>query len=275
ARAVFRIYVKRSKVAETQFESSRELIKMIHFNNIVVTDLLAEIKGEAPVMSSEPVKMDPKKAEEYKWREKDRTDLYRIYFLNCFIGKTVGRSFGQRVTTVRDKIELLRLAQLRGILGLTPTEVVDVHIGYAEQAFRKEAQFILADGQLSEERIERLNKLQKKHELPLESAQKIIKSITTTKIGGAIEEAMSQGNISIEKIRKLRASNVDLDKVISKGVRENAFKKIVYGIFSSGTGDFSEEEVYERIPEELGIDAYKAKKVVQDCAKKILSSSLV
>ncbi|KAH9290833.1 hypothetical protein KI387_034950, partial [Taxus chinensis] len=162
-------------------------------------------------------------------------------------------SFGQWVTTVRDKIELLRLAQLRGILGLTPTEVAD----------------------LSEERIERLNKLQKKHELPSESAQKIIKSITTAKIGGAIEEAMSQGNISIEQIRKLRVSNVDLDKVISKGVRENAFKKIVYGIFSSGTGDFSEEEVYERIPEELGIDAYKAKKVVQDCAKKRLSSSLV
>ncbi|GLJ44162.1 hypothetical protein SUGI_0921430 [Cryptomeria japonica] len=303
-RAMFRIYVKRSKAVENQAEAARELKKMIHFNDKVVTELLADIKGYSSVVSPELPKEEPKKekddefseklkmprqVKDYKPREqiqteitlkddlslRDRTDLYRTYFQYCITGEPVGRQFGMQVRKRVDKTEFLRLKQLREILGLTQEESSVVHISYSEQAFRKKAEVILADGQLSKERMEILNELQKQLELPDESAQKIIKSITKTKISGAIEAALSQGKITIEQIRKLREANVDMDEVISEGVRENVFKKIIDGIFSSGTGDFNEKDVYERIPEDLGMDASKCKKLVQDSAKERLSNTLV
>lgn len=307
-RSVFVNYVKRARTAESRTESARELKKMIIFNNLVVTQLLADIKGESPIVSPEPAKEEPKQEEEDEWESletwrktkpskeledklgaeaqseitlkddlslRDRTDLYRTYLLYCISGETTGLPFGTQIVTRKDNKEYLRLGQLGGILGLTPKEVVDVHRNLAEQAFRQQAQVILADGQLSKARIEQLNELQKQVGLPSESAQKVIKSITTTRISGAIEAAVSQGKMTITQIRELREANVDLDNMITKAVRENLFKKIIDEIFSSGTGDFNEEEVNERIPADLGIDVNKAKKIVQDLAKERLSNSLV
>lgn len=307
-RSVFVTYVKRARTAESRTESARELKKMIIFNNLVVTKLLADIKGESPVVSPEPAKEEPKQDEEDKWESlqtwrktkpskeledkfgaeaqseitlkddlslRDRTDLYRTYLLYCISGETTGLPFGTQIVTKKDNKEYLRLGQLGGILGLTSKEVADVHISLAEQAFRQQAQVILADGQLSKARIEQLNELQKQVGLPSESAQKVIKSITTTRISGAIEAAVSQGKMTIAQIRELREANVDLDNMIAKEVRENLFKKTIDEIFSSGTGDFNEEEVYERIPADLGIDVGKAKRIVQDLAKERLSNSLV
>lgn len=311
-RSVFVNYVKRARTAESRTESARELKKMIIFNNLVVTQLLADIKGESPIVSPEPAKEEPKQEEEDEdedeweslqtWRKtkpnkeledklgaeaqseitlkddlslRDRTDLYRTYLLYCISGETTGLPFGTQIVTRKDNREYLRLGQLGGILGLTPKEVVDVHRSLAEQAFRQQAQVILADGQLSKARIEQLNELQKQVGLPAESAQKVIKSITSTRISGAIEAAVSQGKMTIGQIRELREANVDLDNMITKEVRENLFKKIIDEIFSSGTGDFNEEEVNERIPVDLGIDVSKAKKIVQDLAKERLSNSLV
>ncbi|CAA2951297.1 TIC110, chloroplastic isoform X1 [Olea europaea subsp. europaea] len=63
--------------------------------------------------------------------------------------------------------------------------------------------------------------------------------------------------------------------MISESLRENLFKKIVDDIFSSGTGEFDEEEVYQKIPRDLNINAVKAKEVVQELARSRLSNSLV
>ena len=119
-------------------------------------------------------------------------------------------------------------------MGLTPKEVVDVHRNLAEQAFRQQAQVILADGQLSKARIEQLNELQKQVGLPSESAQKVIKSITTTRISGAIEAAVSQGKMTITQIRELREANVNLDNMITKGVRETYSRRSLMKYFLLG-----------------------------------------
>ncbi|XP_073112675.1 protein TIC110, chloroplastic [Elaeis guineensis] len=308
-RKVFMNYIQRSRGAGNRIEAAKELKKMIAFNTLVVTELISDIKGEPTTISAEPVKDDSKQTdEEDEWEslqtlrktrprkeleaklgkpgqteinlkddlpERDRADLYRTYLLFCLSGEVTVVPFGAQITTKKDNTEYLLLNQLGGILGLTGKEIVEIHRNLAEQAFMKQAEVILADGQLTKARIEQLNEVQKQVGLPAEYAQKVIKNITTTKMAAAIETAVSQGRIGIQQVRELKEANVDLDSMISERLRENLFRKTVEEIFSSGTGVFDDEEVYQKIPSDLSIDAEKAKGVVQDLAKARLANSLV
>lgn len=309
-RRIFLNYVKRARTAENRTEAAKELKKMIAFNTLVVTELVADIKGESSgTPSEEPTTEEEKQpAEDDEWEslqtlrkirpskelaakmgkpgqteitlkddlsERDRTDLYKTYLLFCLTGEVTKIPFGAQITTKRDDSEYLLLNQLGGILGLTASETVAVHRGLAEQAFRQQAEVILADGQLTKARVEQLNELQKQVGLPTQYAEKVIKSITTTKMAAAIETAVNQGRLNIKQIRELKEANVNLDSMISESMRENLFKKTVDDIFSSGTGEFDETEVYEKIPSDLNLNAEKAKALVQDLAQSRLSNSLI
>lgn len=301
-------YIQRSKSAGNRTEAARELKKMIAFNTLVVTELIADIKGE-PAAPEEPIDVEAKQVDvEDEWEslqtlrktqpskelesklskpaqteinlkddlpERDRAEIYRTYLLFCITGEVTTVPFGAQITTKKDNSEFLLLNQLGGILGMSGKEIVDVHRNFAEQAFMKQAEVILADGQLTKARIEQLNEVQKQVGLPAEYAQKVIKNITTTKMAAAIETAVSQGRIGIQQVRELKEANIDLDSMISERLRENLFRKTVEEIFSSGTGVFDEVEVYEKIPSDLSINAEKAKGVVKELAKTRLSNSLV
>lgn len=310
-RKIFINYVKRSRAAGNRIEAAKELKKMIAFNSLVVTELVADIKGESSdAASEEPIKEEEVQIEEdddwdsletlrkIKPREKltaklgrrggqteitlkddlperERTDLYKTYLLFCLTGEVTKIPFGAQITTKKDDSEYLLLNQLGGILGLTDKEIVEVHRSLAEQAFRQQAEVILADGQLTKARIEQLNEVQKQVGLPPQYAQKVIKNITTTKMAAAIETAVSQGRLNIKQIRELKEASVDLDSMLSESLRENVFKKTVDEMFSSGTGEFDGEEVYEKIPLDLNINAEKAKGVVHELARTRLSNSLI
>ncbi|EEF44660.1 protein TIC110, chloroplastic [Ricinus communis] len=314
-RKIFMNYIKRARTADNRTEAAKELKKMIAFNTLVVTELVADIKGESSDTQPEEPKEEEKQIEEdeewddEEWEsietlkkikkpseelaakmgkpgqteinvrddlpERDRTDLYKTYLLYCLTGEVTRIPFGAQITTKKDDSEYVFLNQLGGILGLTVKEIVEVHRSLAEQAFRQQAEVILADGQLTKARIDQLNEVQKQVGLPPEYAQKVIKSITTTKMSAALETAISRGRLNMQQIRELKEASVDLDSMISERLRENLFKKTVDEIFSSGTGEFDEEEVYEKIPADLNINAEKAKGVVHMLAKGRLSNSLI
>ncbi|KAL4611351.1 hypothetical protein ACB092_08G117800 [Castanea dentata] len=314
-RQIFINYIKRARGAGNRTETAKELKKMIAFNTLVVTELVADIKGESSDTSSEePVKEEAKQVEEKQFEEdeewesiqslrkirpgkelaarlgkpgqteitlkddlpeRERTDLYKTYLLYCLTGEVTKIPFGAEITTKKDDSEFVLLNQLGGILGLGANEIVEVHRSLAEQAFRQQAEVILADGQLTKGRVEQLDELQKQVGLPPQYAQKIIKSITTTKMAAAIETAVGQGRLTIKQIRELKGAGVELDSMISESLRENLFKKTVDDIFSSGTGEFDEEEVYEKIPSDLSVNADKAKRVVIQLAQSRLSNSLI
>ncbi|PHT61603.1 Protein, chloroplastic [Capsicum annuum] len=307
-RKIFISYIQRARGAGSRTESAKELKKMIAFNNLVVSQLVADIKGES---SDTPLEDTPKEQvqqnedEDEEWEslqslrkvkpskdnlrkeiqteitlkddlpERERTDLYKTYLLFCLTGQVTRIPFGAQITTKKDDSEYVFLSQLGGILGLTNKEIVEVHRGLAEQAFRQQAEVILADGQLTKVRMEQLNELQKNVGLPPQYAQNIIKSITTTKLAAALETAVGQGRLSIKEIRELKESSVDINTMISDSLRENLFKKTLDDIFSSGTGEFDEAEVYENIAKDLNINAEKAKKVVHELARSRLSNSLI
>ncbi|KAK6163835.1 hypothetical protein DH2020_000699 [Rehmannia glutinosa] len=307
-RKIFISYIQRARAAGSRTESAKELKKMIAFNNLVVTELVADIKGDSPdatppeeptttveqqteddeeweslqsLRKARPTKESTGKSSQTEINlkddlpDRDRADLYKTYLLFCLTGEVTRIPFGAQITTKKDDSEYVLLNQLGGILGLTDKEIVEVHRSLAEQAFRQEAEVILADGQLTKSRIEQLNELQKNVGLPPQYAQKIIKSITTTKLSAALETAVGRGRLSIKEIRELKENGVDVDNMISGSLRENLFKKTVDDIFSSGTGEFDEEEVYHKIPKDLNIDAEKAKGVVHELARTRLSNSLL
>ncbi|KAH0876794.1 hypothetical protein HID58_064188 [Brassica napus] len=309
-RRVFTNYIRRARSAENRTESAKELKKMIAFNTLVVTEMLADIKGESSDKKpeEEPVQEKEEVSEDEEWGsleslkktrpdkelaekmgkpgqteitlkddlpDRDRIDLYKTYLLYCLTGEVTRIPFGAQITTKRDDSEYLLLNQLGGILGLTSKEIVNIHVGLAEQAFRQQAEVILADGQLTKARVEQLDELQKEVGLPQPQAEKVIKNITTTKMANAIETAVNQGRLNIKQIRELKEANVSLDSMIAVSLREKLFKKTVNDIFSSGTGEFDETEVYETIPSDLSIDLEKAKGVVHDLARSRLSNSLI
>ncbi|KAL0697390.1 hypothetical protein Bca4012_053512 [Brassica carinata] len=310
ARRVFTNYIRRARAAENRTESAKELKKMIAFNTLVVTEMVADIKGESSDKEpEEPVQVKKEEdGEDDEWGsleslkktrpdkelsekmgkpgqteitlkddlpDRDRIDLYKTYLLYCLTGEVTRIPFGAQITTKRDDSEYLLLNQLGGILGLTSKEIVNIHVGLAEQAFRQQAEVILADGQLTKARVEQLDELQKQVGLPQPQAEKVIKNITTTKMANAIETAVNQGRLNIKQIRELKEANVSLDSMIAVSLREKLFKKTVNDIFSSGTGEFDETEVYETIPSDLSIDVEKAKSVVHDLARSRLSNSLI
>ncbi|KAF5954351.1 hypothetical protein HYC85_007207 [Camellia sinensis] len=307
-RKIFMTYVQRSRAAGSRIESAKELKRMIAFNSLVVTELVADIKGESSeTTSKEAIKEDDRQIddEDEEWEsiqslkkirpskelsgkasqteitlkddlpERDRADLYKTYLLFCLTGEVTRIPFGAQITTKRDDSEYLLLNQLGAILGLTNKEIVEVHRSLAEQAFKQQAEVILADGQLTKVRVEQLSELQKQVGLPPQYAQKIIKSITTTKMAAALETAVAQGRLSIKEIRELKEAGVDLDNMVSESLRENLFKKTVDEIFSSGSGEFDEEEVYQKMPQDLNINAEKTKRVVHELARSRLSNSLI
>ncbi|KAK1412731.1 hypothetical protein QVD17_34210 [Tagetes erecta] len=308
-RKIFISYVQRSRASGSRTEAARELKKMIAFNNLVVTELLSDIKGESAETPEDAViDVEAKPVEEVdddEWEslqtlrkvkparlttgkpgqteitlkddlpDRDRTDLYKTYLLYCLTGEVTRVPFGAQITTKKDDSEYVFLKQLGGILGLTDKEIVEVHRSLAEQAFRQQAEVILADGQLTKARVAQLNELQRQVGLPSEHAQKIIKNITSTKMAAALETAVGQGRLSIREIRELKGSGIELDVMVSQSLRQNLYKKTVDDIFSSGTGEFDEVEVYEKIPEDLSIDAGKARDVVHELARTRLSNSLI
>ncbi|KAK4350992.1 hypothetical protein RND71_030305 [Anisodus tanguticus] len=307
-RKIFISYIQRARGAGGRTESAKELKKMIAFNSLVVSQLVADIKGESsdtPPEETQKEQVEQTDEEDEEWEslqslrkvkpskdtlrkeiqteitlkddlpERDRTDLYKTYLLFCLTGQVTRIPFGAQITTKKDDSEYVLLSQLGSILGLTDKEIVEVHRSLAEQAFRQQAEVILADGQLTKVRMEQLNELQKNVGLPPQYAQNIIKSITTTKLAAALETAVGQGRLSIKEIRELKESSVDINTMISESLRENLFKKTVDDIFSSGTGEFDGAEVYENIPRDLNINADKAKKVVHELARSRLSNSLI
>ncbi|KAL6508995.1 hypothetical protein OROHE_021554 [Orobanche hederae] len=304
-RQMFIVYIQRARTAGNRRESVKELKKMIAFNRLVVTKLVADIKDDT-LPPEEPTTKEEQETEDVdeEWvslqslrearltndstrklsqkeinlkddlPDKERADYYKTYLLYCLRGQVTGLPLGSKIKK-NDSNEYVLLDQLCGILGLTNKEIAEVHRSLAEQAFRKKAEVMLADGQLTKSRIDQLNELQKNAGLPPQYAKKIINSITTTKLSAALETAVGRGRLGIKEIRELGENGVDVDNMISASLREKIFKKTIDDIFSSGTGEFDTEEVYQKIPKDLNIDADKARGFVHAFARSRLSNSLV
>jgi uncharacterized protein YdcH (DUF465 family) len=205
----------------------------------------------------------------------DRANLYEAYLHYCLAGEVTETTFGLHLPTKVAEDEYKRLDQLGDILGLNPDETRQIRVNIAEKAFIKDAEVILADGQLTKGKMEQLTKLQNDVKLPEEHAQKVIKNIIRNKMTDSLEAAVNRGRMGMKEVRELKEAKIDIKDVMSEALREMIFKKAVEEIFSSGKGEFDKTEMYDKFTEELGIDKENATKVVMEIAKARLGNSLV
>ncbi|CAI5513105.1 unnamed protein product [Closterium sp. Naga37s-1] len=206
---------------------------------------------------------------------RERLDLYKSFLLFCLQGDTTGMPMGTSLTVQRDTSDFVRLSQLGDILGLAPPEVSSVHQGLAEQAFKVQAQTLLADGQLTKARAEQLKIMQRELGLPDAAAQKVVQSITSTKMAGAIDAAIKAGRLSVDEVKQLKESGVDISSMVAEKVRLQMYTKLVQKEFDKGTGDFDEKELLEKLPGDLGLEEEVARKTVKGIARERLKGSLV
>ncbi|CAI7764897.1 unnamed protein product [Closterium sp. NIES-53] len=206
---------------------------------------------------------------------RERLDLYKSFLLFCLQGDTTGMPMGTSLTVQRDTSDFVRLSQLGDILGLAPPEISSVHQGLAEQAFKVQAQTLLADGQLTKARAEQLKIMQRELGLPDAAAQKVVQSITSTKMAGAIDAAIKAGRLSVDEVKQLKESGVDISSMVAEKVRLQMYTKLVQKEFDKGTGDFDEKELLEKLPGDLGLEEEVARKTVKEIARERLKGSLV
>ncbi|CAF2072039.1 unnamed protein product [Brassica oleracea] len=122
------------------------------------------------------------------------------------LAEKMGKPGQTEITLKNDLPERDRIDLYKTILALLSNrrEIVNIHVGLAEQEFRQQAAVILADGQLTKARVEQLDELQKQEQvgLPQPLTEKVIKNITTTKMANAKETAVNQGRQNIKQIRE-------------------------------------------------------------------------
>lgn len=206
---------------------------------------------------------------------RNRSDLYQAFLVYCIQGEQSGVPMGTLIRVKRDMSDFTRLGQLGDILGMSPVEQAQVHQGLAEKAFKAQAQTLLADGQLSPARSQQLKAMAEQFGLPDEVARKVIQGITSGKMAGAIDQAVQRGQLTVKDIRELKESGVDIQAMVNVRARTHMFQKLVEKSLSDGTGEFDREEVYKKLPADLGLDPQKMVKEVTTLAKERLRGNLV
>jgi len=204
-----------------------------------------------------------------------RQELYKTFLLFCMTGDQVYAPMGSTITIERDASEFTRLSQLGDVLGLSPLEVSDVHRGLAEQAFRANAQSVLADGMLTRDKTEKLKELQTQLGLPEETAQKVIRSITSGKQASSLQALVATGKLSLADVEAMAADGVDVARALSLDARSSLLRNEVETALASGTGEWDEARWAGSAVAALQLDAAKAVPELRKIAAEKRRSQLV
>jgi hypothetical protein len=204
-----------------------------------------------------------------------RTELYRQFLLFCMTGDQVYAPMGSTITIERDQSEFVRLSQLGDVLGLNPMEVSEVHRGLAEQAFRSNAQNMLADGLLTKDKVEALKTLQGQLGLPDEAAQRVIKGITSGKAVANLQAQIATGKLTLEEVEAMAESGVDVGNAVSAEVRLALLRKEVERALTDGRGEWDAARWSDTAPAALKLEPAKAASEVSKIASEKRRNQLV
>jgi len=205
----------------------------------------------------------------------DRQDLYKNFLIYAMTGETISGPMGIQVKTKRDQKDFARLAQLGELLGLSQMEMASVQSGFAEQAFKAQAEDMLADGRVTKDRMDKLGALQKQMGLADEAAQKIVKGITSSKLLTQVSTKVAKGEFTIEELEGITESGMDVEAVVGYDTRLGLYKKTVEAALLSGSPTFDKERLLEKLPADLKLEADKVAESVGALAKEKKKDSLI
>ncbi|KAK9831616.1 hypothetical protein WJX74_002584 [Apatococcus lobatus] len=197
---------------------------------------------------------------------RDRKDTYRNFLMFCVSGDVVQLPMGSTVVVERDQSEFARLSQLGDILGLTPLDVSSVHTDMAEQAYRQQVQSVIGDGNVTKERIEQLEEMREKLGLGKEAADKIVNGVRNQRLIGDLNAAKASGSLNLQRLLDMQESGVDINSFTSSEMRLNMYSKEVQQNLSDGTGEFDEQHMLKKLPQQLGLNERQVKQAIEGLA---------
>lgn len=229
------------------------------------------------------LKQQQEQQEQKKWQsevslrdqlsERDRAELYKNYLIFCMTGDQVDAPLGQVITVERDQAEFTRLQEVGDIVGLNQIEVMQVQKDLAEEAFKANAEQVLADGKLTDERKQQLDSLQKQLNLPDESAQKIISNITNKRIANEMQQR--SGSMTLQDMLDMKEQGIDIEAVASKEQRLKLLRQEVEAALADGSGQFDPSRYGQKLPQQLGVDEQSASKAMREAADQKRRTTLV
>ncbi|CAG9464797.1 unnamed protein product [Pedinophyceae sp. YPF-701] len=193
---------------------------------------------------------------------RDRKDIYKNYLQYAITGDVVTGPMGTVMQTERDPKEFERLSSLGKVLGLGQQDTVEIHQGMAEQAFRAQAEGLVADGRVTEDREARLKDLQTQLGLPDSSREKIVNGIMNKKRVEELSSLRAAGQLTLDKVMEVVEASGDpegLKTSLPEDVRKGLYRDYYEGTMQNGKGEFSAEEVFVNVPTKLGLEADKLK----------------
>ena len=205
--------------------------------------------------------------------ERDRSELYKNYLIFCMTGDQIDAPLGQVITVERDQAEFTRLQEVGDIIGMNQIEIMQVQKDLAEEAFKANAEQVLADGNLTDERKEKLDSLQKQLNLSDDSAQSIIKGITNRRIASEMQQR--SGSMSLKDMLDMKEQGIDITAVASQHQRLKLLRQGVEEALSDGTGQFNPAHYGENLPNELGLQPESALKAVREAGEQKRRTTLV
>ena len=198
----------------------------------------------------------------------DRKEFYRKYFMRTIEGEYVDGPMGLKVQVQRDmSVTMKQLNQFADLMGLSAVDVAGVQRDFSESAYKAAAERILGTTAAPDAAgAGQLKEMQAQLGISDEDAQRIVKQLTGRKVMAGLKQQVAQGNVSLETIKQMKATGMDVEKAVGKPARMTIFKKAVENALSTGTGDVEADALRVSLIDDLALERGRAERDLGEIA---------
>jgi len=186
-------------------------------------------------------------------------------------GNVVELGLGSAIVLEHDIKEFTYLKHLGDILGLSQSELAEVHQSMAELAFRTQVQLIIDKGDLTPKKMEQIKNLEKKLGISSSSADKIIRATQTKKI----QKSYEQDNLNLDRLLELSQQGVELESIATEKMRMQILRLDIEKAMSDGTGSYDTNRFNVIYPCALKLDTSKVTSLIEEIASSKKRSTFV
>ena len=207
----------------------------------------------------------------------DRKELYKKYFMRTIEGEYVDGPMGLKVLVQRDStVTMQMLGQFSDLMGLSPLEVSAVQREFSEQAFIASAERILgSNSKIDAAATGQLKEVQTQLAVSDEDAAKMLAKVQSKRAAGALRQRVAQGNVTLETIREMKASGMDVERSVGAPARLTLFKKAVESALSAGTGEADASALRDGLAGDLALEIEKASRELDSIASNKKKDAMV
>lgn len=140
---------------------------------------------------------------------------------------------------------------------------------------RLQARTFVGDGVLDEEKLAALHTMAQEAGLPQDVGDGVIATLQTQSLVTTLQAAHRSGTLTLGRLEQLRASGVDISKLLSSEMRMALYRTEIGRRLSDGTGVFNAHHLLEEVPINLALDPDRAARTARTLADEQKRTTLV